>query len=438
VGRREPPEQTRKKEKEQNRPPTPQRHVVELSARNTDLSTLAQLLQSQHARKLDVVVPATKLIAEGGLIRLDDVELTADGVTPYGSFRPTDTAVGHLAEKLGIDLRYLRKCHATRPDLFDANVNGWLHGQRSETLTDNGLHHAVIHPADTRSFLFRAFRTDEGGIMRGLLSDKYAIIDNLDVLLAVLDGVQEAGVEIAIDGCDLSEQRMHVRIAVPEVQVMAPVLFENYRSPFGQGRDVRVGNGGGWDIDSARRAAAREGRAYAPGQEPIVFGGFVIDNSELGGGAFGLTPRGIAKICRNGLELPLDAAKTVHLGSRLEEGVVAWSPETRDRQLALIKSKTVDTVKTFVSAEFWQAKVNELEAKAGKPVEDPQKTITAVGKALRYTETQTDAILRHFVLGGQLTSGGIFNAITSVAQTIEDPDVAADMESSAVKALDLA
>jgi hypothetical protein len=46
--------------------------------------------------------------------------------------------------------------------------------------------------------------------------------------------------------------------------------------------------------------------------------------------------------------------------------------------------------------------------------------------------------LSHFIKGGSLTAGGVMHAVTSVAQTLDDADVAHDLESRALKILQLA
>jgi hypothetical protein len=142
-----------------------------LATRNATVADLAVLLQEQHARKLDVVAPATALRAESARLVLSGTEaqITEDGVTPTdGVYLPTDVFDEGLAAKLSIPSAYLRRLRETRPDLYDANVNGWLRD-----------------PGESRSFLVRCFRGDDGpGIGRALLSDRYGIIDNLDVLMA--------------------------------------------------------------------------------------------------------------------------------------------------------------------------------------------------------------------------------------------------------------
>jgi hypothetical protein len=420
---------------------------VELTARNTDLQTLADLLRTQEGAKADAIIAGSKIEAtRDGKIRISDTvplevaeaQFDENGVTPAryldmnGEYELTDIALGHFAERLGIDRRYLRKLADKRPDILAANINGWLSG----SVMPNVEGFEAADP-DGRAFTVRSFQTPDGNLFRGLLSDRYSVIDNLDTMNAVFEGIRAAGFsrdDLEISGCDLTENRMRVRVLVPAAVIAAPKLFEGYRNPF-EGRDVRVGGRGGWTIEQARAAAEREGQGYTPGSEPIMWAGFEFGNGELGDAATYVLPRAEARICRNGLVLPLDVSRKQHVGERLDEGVIDWSAETRKRQLALITSKVSDAVRKFSSVEFWTAKVAELEEQAAKPVTDADKTIKAVSKALRYSEAEQTSILDMFIHGGQMTAGGVMNAVTAAAQTIADPDRAAEIERTAVRAL---
>ena len=80
----------------------------------------------------------------------------------------------------------------------------------------------------------------------------------------------------------------------------------------------------------------------------MVFSGFMLTNSETGCGAFSLVPRLVAQVCDNGMTITRDAMRAVHLGERLDEGVVTWSGNTLDKTLALITAKTTDAVAAFL------------------------------------------------------------------------------------------
>ncbi|MFI7033589.1 DUF932 domain-containing protein [Microbispora rosea] len=371
---------------------------VPLTARNAGLAELHALLRDQHARKVDVPVTAAQIRASGTHLQLIDTPpvLSEAGVSDStGLYLPTEICDQGLADKLGIPLPYLRRLRAHQPALYEANVNTWLR-------------------SDDRRFLLRSLRGtgDAPGVARAFLSDRYKIIDNLDVLMAALDGVRLAGVDIDIDGCDLTERRMYVRVVCEQVAALAPELLKNYRSPF---------------------------TGAAGADNPLVFAGFVISNSETGCGAFTITPRLLVQVCRNGMTITADAHRHVHLGGRLDDGgAVRWSSDTQDKNLQLITAQTRDAITTFLDTDYLTTKIRELTAAAGAEIADPDKTIQAVTSKLRFTEDQQREILRHFIRGGDLTAGGVMHAVTSVAQTLDDADTAHEMEAQAMRVLHLA
>ena len=348
---------------------------------------------------MDVVAPAATISAKDGNIVLagSDTVLSADGVTTVdGTYTPTRIFDEGVAEKLGVPLSYLRRMRADRPDLYDANVNGWLRGNDHTG-------------PDTRSFLIRAFTGDDKGIARAFLSDSYRRIDNLDILTSALTAVKDSGIEVDVRSCDLSERHMRIVVDAPAIQANADLLLKNYRSPF-------TGNSGA--------------------DNPVVQAGLVIKNSETGGGAFSIAPHLKVLVCNNGMTITHDAQRSVHLGGKLESGVVAWSDATQEKALELIQAKTKDAVTSFLDRDYLVKTIDALEVAAGKELEgDKAKAVTKIGKALTYSEEQISGIMDHFIKGGDTTAGGVMQAITAYSQTVQDVDQAIMLEESAVRAL---
>ena len=253
------------------------------------------------------------------------------------------------------------------------------------------------------------------------------------MLTAALDGVRQAGAAIDIDGCDLTDRRMYVRIVAPQIKALAPTLLANYRSPF---RDGNVRRAGGWDMGAGLAAADREGQGYG-GEEPVVFGGFVLSNSETGGGAFTITPRLVIQVCKNGLCITQDVLRSVHLGSKMDEGVVRWSDDTNQKNIALVTAKTRDAVATFLDTAYMERVISRIEEQAGVEVAKPQEIVQQVGKRLTFDEATIDGVLEHFMRGGDMTAGGVMNAVTSFAQTVDDADKAHEIEQQGLRALDM-
>jgi hypothetical protein len=221
------------------------------------------LLRDAQARKVDVVALATAIYAHSAQLVIDDSApvIGENGVTlTAGAYTPTQVCDQGIADKLSIPAAYLRRLREERPALYDANVNGWL-------------------DRDDRKFLVRCLKPASGtgpGVARAFLSDGYKIIDSLDVLMAALEGIRASGYPVQVDQCDLTERRMYVRVMCDQVRTLAPALLAGYRSPF-------TGASGA--------------------DNPVVFSGFVITNSETGCGAFTLTPRLVVQVCDNGMTI---------------------------------------------------------------------------------------------------------------------------------------
>jgi hypothetical protein len=218
-------------------------------------------------------------------------------------------------------------------------------------------------------------------------------------------------VPVEFAGGDLSEKRMVVKFNCPAVEVVAKELCKGYRSPY---------NGKSGD------------------ELPLIQAGFQIENSETGGGASVLRPRFMVEVCTNGLVQDIGKFRRIHLGGQQDEGIIKVSEDTEKKRLAVITAEARDAVATFLDVDFVKAAVAEIEEKTGKPIADPSATVEAVGKALNFSEEARAGIMDAFIRGGQVTAGGVLQAVTAYAQQVSDPDVAYDLESNAMAALELA
>jgi len=413
--------------------------MVQLTARNATAEDLVKVLKEQQVQKLDVVVPSRNLKARDGLIVVKNSEavLGEDGVTTVnGVYRPTEVFDEGVSAKLEVPRQYLRKLREDRPDLYDANVNGWLHG-RSRKLADGSTE--TVFEGDPRSFLLRLFRAEGGeGVARAFLSNKYALsMDHLDMLTAVFEGVQRSGQKVITRVTNLSERNMRVRFEAPEVYALAPELLEGYKSPFDTGAVKRAGS-----FDELKQQYGAH-HMFSDKSQPLVYVGFDFTNSETGGGKYKLVPVVNVVRCTNGLVMPLEKGsqqglERVHLGARLSEGEVTPSVETLRAAGKLVAEETADSVRAWLSKDYLEKLVRKLSEKAGVPVENSAETVPAVVARLGFTQEEQAGVLDLFVRSGQLTSGGVMQAVSAYAQTVEDPDRAAEVEAKAVEAMNLA
>lgn len=385
--------------------------MIDTEMRSGELAGLVDLLRKQDDIKVDEVVSASRLVMVGGQlhIRGGASRLDLDGVTPADAVLDvTDVFDGGVSDKLGIPRQYLRRLrdsgqtviqpfdggvHLESVSLYDANVNGWLQAEPN------------------RKFLVRTFRTEnpeDVGIARALLSDSFARYDNLDVLLAVLAGVRDAGVEVEVHRASLTERQMRVMLTCPAITALSPRLLDGYRSPFDgrSGRDL-----------------------------PVVWAGLDIRNSETGGGAFSVAPAMLVEVCKNGMTRMKDAVRRTHLGAKMDEGVVRWSADTTQKNVELVKAQARDAVSAFLNADYLNLWVQGVEQQAAVPLADAAGTLERVAKVHAFTEQEAASILACFVKSGDLTAGGVMQAVTAAAQGVDSADRQAEMEDAALDVL---
>lgn len=365
--------------------------------RRADLPSLVQNLRALDVRKLDVVARADSLrMDDDGNLHVPGVGepvITDDGVTtPEAVLGFTDTAESTGSDRLGIPVGYWRRCAASSTPLLAHNVNHWL------------------QEAGAKRLLVRALTGVDGeqGIVRALLSDGYKMIDNLDVTLAVLQGIRDAGVDpksVEFSG-DLTSKHLQLRITAPGVSVDASDLVGRYR-----------GTG---------PARGRDGTDY-----PLVFAGLALRNSETGQGAWSITPRATWQVCTNGMTRSKDSVRSVHLGAKMAEGVIDWSADTREKEVGLIAAQARDAVRQYLSPTYLQTWLDELRVEAGRPVTRPEVAVERVQKTLGFPDAVRDELLAEFIAGGDTSVLGLAQAVTAWARDTDDAEAAATAEAGA-------
>jgi hypothetical protein len=373
---------------------------VQTEVRNASLQDAMTMLTEQAPHKCDVVLPFSALRADGGHIEVDGIEvvLSEDGVTdPNGLYLPTVVGDESIASRLGVPTQYMRRLREpSNIELWDENVNHWLRREPSRKVLVR---------------LFTPTEDTEPGIFRSMSSDRFKMLDNLDTVLAILDGLRQGGVEFRVGGFDITERKLRLTVEAPAIRVAAETLLKGYRSPF-------TGN--------------------TAADMPFIHAGFAFTNSETGNGSLSLSPRAVVEVCTNGMTRNVDLFRAVHLGGRMDEGVVRWADDTQEKSLRLVTAQVRDTVQAFCSEDYLTEWVAALEEKAGVPVANPEKAIKVIARRAGFSETEAQGILSHFISGGQPTAGGFMQATTSFAQTIESPERAVEVEESGEKVLSIA
>lgn len=336
------------------------------------LQKLFEELQVQEELKFDAVVnPSAIHFLNGKLIVADKKKETI--------FTPTDHFHSQMAEKMGIPFPYYKRLFSQPEnlELLDGNVNHWL-GQYDKNLLVRMFHDAKNATANTA---------------RALLSEKYKIMDNFQVLVETLEAIKECGVKIVIKAAELSLTRMYLSVVAPEVEINAKAMLKEYRLA------LDAGTSG-------------------------VISGFTLSNSEIGAGSFCITPRAVILACNNGNVITEDRLRNVHLGANMDELGFNKNKDVMRANLKLVREQVKHAVKIFLSKEYLK-KVVDVYEKLGTPkIEAPiDKLITVVAKEHSITEERKSNILKFFVEGGDTRRIGLANAITRECQGLEDADL---------------
>lgn len=345
------------------------------SLNNIDqLQGLIATLELENTMKKDYVASSSSLVFVDG-------NLTIVHGKKSVTYEATNHFHSQIAEKLGIPAGYYNKMLTGAKNLLDHNANHWLHNE-------------------SKNFLVRTFEgaADEyKNKARAFLSDSYSIIDNYSVLMEALEAIKKTGITIDVVNAELSDTRMYLKVVCPEVEVEAKEFFKTYRLA------TEAGTG--------------------------VISGFILQNSEIGKGAFSIIPRAVLLGCTNGMIYTADKLKNVHLGAKMDELGFNQNPDVMKKNLDLIRSQIQHAVKIFLSKKYVQ-KIIDHYSDLGQPkiLAPVQNVIEVVGKTYQISEERKANILNYFIEGGDTRRMGLASAMTRECQDLTNPDLKHDTE----------
>jgi hypothetical protein len=375
--------------------------------KNLSLQEIVKQLQNQNLLKQDFVVPSKYLkMVDSNLIVINESKL--DSLSKL----LLDTGISIDVDDLQkIELAVLDCCHSqigNRLDIPKKYYDKMLSKEQYHHLLDYNVT-SWFAEKNENNFLLRTFidREEKTGIARAILSDRYNVLDNYDVMLATLDAIRESGINVQIESGDITDTKFYMRFVCPDIEMDAPEILKNYRVPDG----TQGGNG--------------------------IISGFVISNSETGNGKFSISPRAVVLACRNGMIFKNDAFQKTHLGAKMEEfTTIDWSEETRQKNYELVCSQVKDAIKYYASEEYLGAKIHELVEKGNKELTYPIETIKNVSKHLSISEEKESSILNYFIKSGDTNAFGVTQALTYYAQHNASPEERYEIETESVLILD--
>lgn len=281
------------------------------------------------------------------------------------SYAVSEVAHRQIAERLNIPYKYYERMRLDYPELLDQNINGWL----------------------ARTPEKRMLRTLDGKL-RAFLSDRYRRLDNLELVDHVLPVLAEMkGCDIV--SCDVTETHLYLKI-----------------------------------INKALKTEV------VPGD--VVQAGFVISNSEIGLGALKVEPLVYRLICKNGMISKDYSHKKYHTGRQVvdtDNAYELYSDATLEADDKAYFLKVQDIVKAAVDETKFALTVDKLRASMEIPTaNNPVETVEILGDRYLLNKNERGSILRHFIMGNDLSHYGLVNAVTRASQDIEDYNRATELE----------
>ena len=286
-------------------------------------------------------------------LRSSEIEMGLDESLPFLHIQGkkavliTKPCHDQIAEKLEIPLKYYHKMEEETPELLTENVNTWLRRNNKDVFL-RGL--------------------DESA--RAFLSDRYRVIDHLDVLMCALNELQAHDAEI--EDCFLSETELNIKVKSQTL------------------------------------------RDFVRHKDDLIMGGIFITNSETGHKALRVEPRMFRVKCSNGMIVEELVTREIHIGNgdEISDEIVYLSLRRSIRELFNRFGEIV-----LLLRESTEAKIR-----------NPQKVIQNVVDQYKLSETQKANILMAFGAEPEYDQYGIANAVTQAAQKEETWEKSVDLE----------
>jgi hypothetical protein len=280
----------------------------------------------------------------------------------------TSNAHSQIASRLKIPMVYYKRLLDKYPDMLAININNLFHNEPEN----------------------RMLRLLNGKV-RAFLSDKYRIIDNYETLSHIMPILTEYP-DMKIESCAVTEDKMYLQCILHEMT-----------------GTLSTGD--------------------------IVKSGITISNSEVGNGAFKISPMIMVMYCTNGI-ISNRAIRKYHVGSKQGSEDLNWeilSNETRNLTNAAFFSQMKDVVKHSLQEVDFQRRIGEInEAQMHKiSARKLEGKITAVSKKYGIPDAHGEAIIEQLINGKEgLTRFGVSQAITNIANNVDDYDLNISMQSA--------
>lgn len=377
--------------------------------RESNRGTISTKLQDISAASFDLVAPSSALsfneedISSATITSSEPILLPTGVASVIDGVRVTRRAQQQSAQRARMPWQYVERLTTDgHTDLAAQHLN-------------------ELAVRSKKPAMFRCLIAEDGIAVRSVLSNGYQAIDNIDLLNSVVAGLLEAN--IGLDDCEIDadwrSDRFRLRITVPQIEQLAPELLADYRPPF--------------SMSPARGVHDRFGDDEKT--PPALWAGLEIGNSETGNGSTFIVPRAVVPVCRNGLTRSMDMVRKVHMGSKLEDGVIDWSDSTRRKAIELVTSQVADAARSFCSVSYLRRIVEQMSS-AKQHEATASTSVQVVQNACSLTDAEASSVLDAFASSGDQSVFGLAQAVTVAAQHADDGDRQSELEDAFWKIID--
>lgn len=325
--------------------------------------TLAQL----HTEVMRRENEARDFLVSTNKMQFVDGDKLSFGGDTYGV---TDIAHSQIGTYLGIPSGYYNKMRRESPQLLSENVNHWL---------------GRTPPVE------KMVRTLDGNV-RAFLTDKYKIIDNLQVLqtaLPIISALQGASIE----SCEVTDSNMYIKIVSGRLK-----------------KEVRKGD--------------------------IVQAGVLISNSEVGLGCVRISPLVYRLVCTNGMVVGKTTGQRLrkyHRGKRLvaAEDLSVLRDDLDGTDEKSLFEKIRDAIQSAVDMAVLEDVVRTMREASEAELDggaEAMAMIDFIAKDYRITVEESRGVFERLRESGDYTLYGISNAITRYAQDVSRYDRSTELE----------
>lgn len=375
------------------------------------VQTEVEQLTGKDHRQIDIAKIWSNLkelysLQHDAIVQPENLHMTPDGVLHYSngemfSLKPNHSMWRQMGTSFKMNASFVDYANKCDPQITADVFNRFFEFEAKNEREAAGSGRAWMVRTYKKG---RDFTSDPENplVGRAWVSNKFRSIDHLPIFRAVLETTRTASKEIgreikAVDQ-SLHPDNFYLRFICPELELKTHAL-NNYRDPeTGNRMGSGLGDGG-------------------------VCTGFIVTNSETGHGRFGIAPRLFIGACMNGQIYKKEGLFKNHVGAKLEEGIINWSLETRQANLAVVISQIKDAIKRYLQPDFLGKKIQQIETAANIKMRYPVDACKRITKDLGFSAKDTEDTLTWLAnQGGARNAFDVAQAITKQAQKVSSKD----------------